>query len=304
MTSSTIILTHSRSAMLEKCLNSLMGQLTPDDNIILINNNSNTAETAKVENLIRPYRRTKIHYFFNPSSLIPKGRNLGLDLVKRKAEIINFVDDDCIVAPNWLINTKNQHSRHPGWGAIQGRVISLPLNSFYAQLTSSNYQNWLRSNFLTTKTLFTFDSKNLSLKVQSIKTLRFNEHLIHSSDIDLGQKFTANGLIIGYSPEVLVYHQERTTLDSFLKQHLQIAGGESMLRIKLFPNRYYYHLSSSTRLLVNLLRKREISNVLKFTLLVPTIISLRVFVFFLKRLSTWRNRQGEREFSKSSYQYS
>ncbi len=283
---SIIIITNNRSTLLKKCLDSIAGQLTKNDEIYVVNNASIKKETKKVINLIKMYQSKNVYYIYSNTDSIPKGRNKGLKKIKKDSNLVAFIDDDCLANSNWLKSVKEEHDAHQDLQVIQGKVISIPKDNLYARITGLTYQNWLRSNLLNKNLLKTFDSKNISFKKRVFRSgLLFNEKHERSSDIELGQRLQKGGFKIGYSPKIRVYHQERTSLFPFLKQHLNIARGESKTEtITLFPSRYKYHLAAFRKLTWQLIKEGKILSLFQFLFLIPVILTLRAGVFLSRPL--------------------
>ena len=286
---SIIVLCYNRSFLLQKYLERLVPQLKTKDRVIVVNNGSALEETRKIEQIIKDLRKDRKGKIFlikgDKKSNIPRGRNLGIKVAKQKSQIIASQDDDCLPDKNWLERVKSEHKSHPNWGVIQGRIISIPKISLYARITSLNYQNWLKSNLINKNQLLTFDSKNVSFKAKLFQSgIKFNEEYERSSDIELGQNLRKMGYKIGYSSKIKAYHQERTSLLPFLKQHYHIARGESKTGINLFPERYYYHLASLSHLAWELIKEKKLVSSIKLLALVPVILIVRAGIFLSRPL--------------------
>ena len=241
---SIVILCRNRSFLLQKCLQKLVLQLKDNDRVVIVNNGSTPKETEKIKQVISCFKNKNLQLVWgDKNGNIPNGRNKGIAIASKKSQIIAFLDDDCLPNKNWLKNIRKEHQAYHEWQVIQGKVISIPKNNLYARITGITYQNWLRSNLLNKNLLATFDSKNASFKAKIFRLgLLFNEKFGRSSDIELGLRLRKKGFKIGYSPKIKAYHRERTTLISFLKQHINIAKGERGIElVGLFPSRYKYH---------------------------------------------------------------
>lgn len=279
MKTSIIVLTHNRSSLLEKCLDSLLSQTRPSDEVIVVNNNSSREETKKIMALIRKHKEN-VRYLFNKTNSIPRGRNKGIKNAQKGSKIIAFIDDDCLANKDWLENIKKEHQAHREWQAIQGKVVSIPKDNLYARMTGITYQNWLRSNLLEKNLLSIIDTKNVSFKAKVFSlSLRFNEKFEKSSDIELGLRLRKKSFKIGHSPKIIVKHLERTGIIPFLHQHLNIAQGESKTNIKLLPSRYKYHLSPFAQLAWQLIKEKAFLSLLILLFLLPIILILRMVVF-------------------------
>jgi glycosyltransferase involved in cell wall biosynthesis len=95
---SVIIPTHNRASLLEHSIDSILNQDFSDFEIIISDNNS-TEENQKIA---AGYAKkdSRIHYIYNPIGGLAQARNFGVR--HSKGEIISFLDDDDLFAPNYL----------------------------------------------------------------------------------------------------------------------------------------------------------------------------------------------------------
>ena len=149
--------------------------------------------------------------------------------------------------------------------------MSVPKDNIYASIMAVHYSNWLHSHLSDDGLLDTFDGKALvaprSFFFQNGSFIGFDTRLTNGSeDIELGQRWVSEGKVIRYDPTISIYHTERTTLISFVRQHFRIARAEAFLthasihgRVDMFPGKKTY-LNA-----VSFLRKeRQFLTTLKF----------------------------------------
>jgi predicted nucleotidyltransferase len=115
------IITRNRSADLKEMLGSLMNQIRPADEVLIVDNGSNDQTREVVEGF---KGRLPVSYYFLPEASIPRARNLVIE--KAKNEIICFTDDDCIVDPGWLDTVERGFLRADNIGMVGGWVKHEP----------------------------------------------------------------------------------------------------------------------------------------------------------------------------------
>lgn len=103
MVLSIIICTYNRVKFLEKCLNSILKQISNNNiEIIVIDNNSND----NTKDYISKISSNKINYFLEKQQGLSYARNKGIKLAKGK--YIAFVDDDAIINDGWFESLMNE----------------------------------------------------------------------------------------------------------------------------------------------------------------------------------------------------
>ncbi len=172
------------------------------------------------------YPNNKFHVVvakgFNPS----ENRNKGI--MKARGEIVVFLDDDAIIESDYLNNVEEFFSNHPEVDIVGGPQLT-PINDRgFAKISgyglSSRFGAWKLSNrYSGNKEILDADetsitSANLICKKKVFGKVKFDENIFPGED----PKFIADakkmGYRVAYSPEIVVYHRRRPTLNSFVKQ--------------------------------------------------------------------------------------
>lgn len=275
-----VIVTHNRSEYLESCVSALSDQIGKDDQIIIIDNNSPTEGSSKNKQIVSDISNKNVRYVWCATNSIPSGRNKGIQILLPYVDGIAFIDDDCVVADNWVHLTKCQHNLNNQVDVLQGGVNHSPKDNFYIRLTAEMYRNWLESN-RTGNVMRTFDSKNVSFKVSVFqdKRNRFDERLRYSSDIEFGQRLCRQGLLIRYESSIAVYHNERDSFFPFIKQHMNIAIGEKDVGVGLVPDRYKYHVQSIVQLAKQFISRGDVLSLIKLCVVIPLLLIIRSMQF-------------------------
>jgi glycosyltransferase involved in cell wall biosynthesis len=118
-----VICTYNRAADLDGCLARLACQrdANAEWSVTVVDNNC-TDRTAQVvaEHAASGRVPHLAHAFEHVQGLTPARRR---GVLESNAEWIAFVDDDCLVARDWVAQAIEATARHPGAGGFGGRVI-------------------------------------------------------------------------------------------------------------------------------------------------------------------------------------
>jgi glycosyltransferase involved in cell wall biosynthesis len=244
---SIIVCTYNRCESLKNTLDSFLVLDTSKDfnyEIIIVNNNS-TDNTAKIVNEYLDKSRGRLRYLFEP--IQGKGSALNSGIKEAKGEIIVCTDDDCIVERHWLLRI-HQIFETKNIDLLGGKVIPF----FTVEIP-----NWLKDykNNLFKYPLMLFDldedylevnEKNKFFPIGANTSFRkssfykFGKYIKwgRAQDIELCYKWYKAGARIGYSPEVVVYHNtspHRMTKNYFRKFFFQTGKDHSTI----FKEKYH-----------------------------------------------------------------
>jgi len=114
-TSTVVICTLNRSALLERCLAAVRNLDNCPTEILVIDNSDGDEATRKVA------RQNEARYVVEPLRGLSRARNRGIR--ECNTEVIAFLDDDVIPEPDWLSNLLVSFS-DPETAAATGRVIT------------------------------------------------------------------------------------------------------------------------------------------------------------------------------------
>jgi glycosyltransferase involved in cell wall biosynthesis len=119
---SVIITTFNRCELLAQALEALLAQQAAAVRfeIIVVDNHSTDRTREVVESFMRR-GEAQLQYLFEAKKGISYGRNAGI--LKARAEIVAFTDDDVRVAPDWLATLKQSFAEHPEADFIGGKIL-------------------------------------------------------------------------------------------------------------------------------------------------------------------------------------
>ena len=220
-TISIVIPTHNRVRMLQRLLKSVNTlELAPDE-VIIINDGS----SDQTPNHLKSWEKNN-HNFLpivlnNPKSQGPgAARNIGIQLAS--SEAIAFTDDDCILHPSWIRAIKSSKFwEKKTIAGIGGKVyhfrhgIVSEYYSYHRILEPPKYNQYL----VTANACYL---KDCLLEVNGFdETHKFPG----GEDNDLSFKLTKQGYTFEFEKKMIVIHDYRTSLFSFLKTFYRYGKG-------------------------------------------------------------------------------
>lgn len=112
-----VICTHNRAAYLREALESVILQLDPQDEVLVIDNRS-TDETREV---VRSFEGSgHVRYLFEEMLGLCHARNAGWR--NAAGAYVAYLDDDAVACPGWLAALRAAFRMLPAAGAVGGRV--------------------------------------------------------------------------------------------------------------------------------------------------------------------------------------
>lgn len=146
---SVIIPTRNRVKSLGHCLSSLVQQTSPSKyyEVLIVDDHSSENVFQSYETLLDSLAgcTVRICLFKNAGIGTVHARNLGVR--QARGEIIAFLDDDCIPAPNWISTLLNYFDVNPAVVAVTGRILPVelkhPLSAFRQNFYDRRYQKLL-----------------------------------------------------------------------------------------------------------------------------------------------------------------
>lgn len=118
-----LICTYNNAPLLERTLEALRKQqVSPhvDWRVVVIDNNC-TDETSSVVERFRPLFEVSLERVSEPRQGLTPARRRGV--LSTQGDWVAFVDDDCLLAEDWIDQAAIFGSEHAGCGAFSGKVI-------------------------------------------------------------------------------------------------------------------------------------------------------------------------------------
>lgn len=200
---SAVVPTYNSERMIKKCLNSLLAQTHPFDEIIIIDN----ASTDGTREIIKNYPFKKILFDRNMERCI--SRNTGWR--EARYEIIAIIENDSVYDKFWV--EKVLECFEKGTDAVIDRRAVYNPDTFIARMNDDFFAARLDVKRYEPFSAWVF-RKNVLEKLNG-----YDEAQVGFEDTELGYRMISNGYTIKYQPEAIQYHAgEPKTLKQEIKR--------------------------------------------------------------------------------------
>lgn len=226
MRGAVVVPTYGRAELLDACLESLARLEAPQPRIVLVDGNAVVRALPRVRpptlEVIRERNRGPGH-----------ARNTGYEAVKSDVEVVCFLDDDAVAAPDWFSSHVEAHARLPRAGAIGGRLENCSGPSTLARYAERVIFDNGPSEGGVVRTVA---SANYSVKVACLEEVGgFRTDLRTHEDVELNRRIALAGWDVVYDPGIVAGHHYITTWRAFLRQQVAYGRGFAHVRSE-FPD--------------------------------------------------------------------
>jgi cellulose synthase/poly-beta-1,6-N-acetylglucosamine synthase-like glycosyltransferase len=221
---SVIVPVRDGASTIADCLDSILAtDYPPEDREVLVVDNGSSDGTAAL------IRARPVRYLREPRPGVSHARNRGI--AESHAEILAFVDADCLVEPQWLGELVRPFE-DPGVGAVAGDLQHAPPSTPAERQAARLLGNWQR---------FAFNSNpaypitaNAAYRRDVLERIGpFDPHMTRAQDVELGLRFKQrSGLRLAYAERATARHRNRSTQLGFFRQQLGWAYGAGLVGAK------------------------------------------------------------------------
>lgn len=234
---SIIIPTYNRFNKLANLLNSLIPQIKGRElernvEVVIVDDHSDRVVAERIRHLLNRNEYSFLKCFSLERNRGPSfARNYGLG--QSVGDLIIFLDDDCIVEPNYILETVRVHEEHPEVLVLHGNLKKLG-DDFYSNFWFYSYDavfNKRDNKFYRVNRL---SSGNFSIKRELLKIMYplFDESLPSREDYDLYLRLREKKIDLYKSDDIVAYYDCRDSLVSLIKQQMWYTKGEYYIRRK------------------------------------------------------------------------
>ena len=202
---SIIIATHARPDSLGRLIASLKPQLRPSRSELIVAENGVAAPTELAD-----AASVTVH-IHDPRPGKCRAQNLAIK--RATGEILIFLDDDLIVANDYVDQVERFFTYHPEFAAMKGRILPLEdphkiagVNSVYLDLPLVDHGD----EIIEVRGVMGANMAFLGTALRAVGP--FDERLGpgaagHEEETEMSARFRRAGYHIGYSPNAVVYHE-------------------------------------------------------------------------------------------------
>lgn len=230
---SVVIVTKNRLFDLLHAIGSLVTQIVPPDELIVVDNDSTDLTPRVVQKLISRCS-FPIRYIKEAGSGYPVIYNRGLK--EAKYDWVAFLDDDCVASPDWLEKLKLSISHHRNASVILGLTKPYNPHNSYSLATYIFACEWKDNNSkgVHITNLEILDNKNIlyNKSFLSLHHLAYDEDRIThlggaAEDCDLGKQIQRQSGKAYYIPSIVAFHKEPLSWNWYWKKYfLSLAAYE------------------------------------------------------------------------------
>ena len=165
-------------------------------------------------------------------------RNRNRAIARASGSVMAFVDDDCVVDPEWLARAAQFLDAHPEYDVVGGPQLTPPSDGVLARaagrVLASRFGAWRMSrrfrkgrlDLQATETVLS--SANLFVRREVFARCGpFDPRLWPNEETELLHRIAMTGSRIAYDPRLIVLHHRRTSLRALGRQCFRYGAGRA-----------------------------------------------------------------------------
>jgi GT2 family glycosyltransferase len=241
---SIIIPTYNRPDHLNQCLSSLINlNISPNElEIVVVDDGS----ILPLESVVQEFKNHLNLILIKQTNQGPaSARNKGAQIAQGK--FLAFLDDDCLVSPNWLKFLGDCLNTDPNC-LVGGKTLNVLEDNPFST-TSQILIDYIYSTYDRQKSIPKFfTSNNMALTREmflSVNGFNSNFRLAAGEDREFCEKLLSRGYNLLYDPQAIIYHEHNLNFKSFCKQHFNYGRGRVVFN-KIYRQRTSDSLSYSS----------------------------------------------------------
>lgn len=233
---SVVVPTFDREDSLARTITSILNMRTSElpglFELLIVDNNP----SSPIRNLVESFAQEAgfpIRYIPEPRRGVSRARNTGVKM--SNGDYVAFVDDDCTVHPDWLLNLMNAFITKE-CDIVQGKVL--------LEFEDLNLPEWVDDSDMANFALFdpgndvtrphTIMTGNAGIRKSVFEKYGFFDVRLgpgaagSAEDLEFFRRIENEGLHILYVPDVVVYHRiikERLTKEALLDRYYKMGCG-------------------------------------------------------------------------------
>jgi len=222
---------------LDSCLKALEVQTWPRDQfeILVVNNDPEKDIDVKTD-------AANLHILREMTPGSYAARNKGIN--EARGEITGFCDSDCIPSRDWIEKAVRFFKENPDCMRLAGKIELFTKNpekpataELYEQVFAFRQEDYARKGAAATANMFAYRSVFADAGL-------FRQDLMSGGDLEWGHRAQKAGHAIGFSPEVVVQHPARKSVQELILKSTRVVSGYIVLhdaRFRTNPGRAIVH---------------------------------------------------------------
>jgi GT2 family glycosyltransferase len=218
---SVVIPTCNRPALLARCVDALVAQRSPPDQLEVIVVDDGSEQPVELPGY---NGRLNLRLVRQTNAGPAKARNTGAALAAGRYLV--FLDDDCLPEGDWLVKFTQAFTERPTGALFGGQVTGGDAHNVYLRVSELFVGVILRRHRPAPGGIYFFRSTNMGLERDEFLRLGgFDESFRTAEDRDFCDRWQQRGGCFVYLPSARVVHCSTLTFWSFLRQHFAYGRG-------------------------------------------------------------------------------
>jgi glycosyltransferase involved in cell wall biosynthesis len=214
---SAIVSTYNRAHFLEGLFDSVLKQTIGKEcyEVVIVNNNCTDNTEEICQRFIQSHPEVTVNYCIETRQGLSYGRNRGI--AESKGEVVTFLDDDALIAPDFFETTLDFFFHHPDVNAIGGKILLHYMDkkpNWYNPFLASLLGYFNRGDKEQVFTNDYFRGSNMSFRKEvfakhgdfNTSLGRVGKNLMGNEEKELFYRFKNKGEEMWYVPTTVVYH--------------------------------------------------------------------------------------------------
>lgn len=270
---SVVVLTKDEAANIEECLDGVLAQLEPGDEIVVVDSASRDATLSICERYAQRHPDVVRVHAFPVNVSFGEARNTGAEMAR--TDVIVMLSADATPAPGWLAALRNALRNAD---VVYGRQRHAPTVMSVATVARGlRYHHFETERDALPETFAS--NVNAAYRRFALERIRFDTDLPGSEDVAFAKLARFEGLRIAYAPDAIVHHKDVASWKGEWRKHLREGAAQAQLRSLLGVPRLHLAWAASVALL----------GIAAVALASPWMLALCVLAFFaptLRRLAS------------------
>ena len=219
---SIIIPSYNNLSTIENCLDSIFSQQTKYQCEVILVDSSDKEDYSVLASKFPELKMIKLNQRTYPGT----ARNIGVKAAKGK--LITFTDSDCVVFPDWIDSTVDEHQKRERV-LISGTVDNgTPHNLVGIAEHILEFSDFIPQRKV--RQVEVIPTCNLSINRNLFYEIGELEDVIKGSDILFSNRAIEKGVIVLLVPSIKIAHVNRCNLKKYLKNQKELGIGSYQVR--------------------------------------------------------------------------